>query len=84
MSVQIKSVLHELIAKLDNIQDLEAAKTISVEYIKGTQIKDQDQDKRKMLMVIQHQTRDIQAFYRYLYNSLLKYEGLGTVGRKEF
>jgi len=80
MKVACHSILHDLLAKLDNMQDLDAAKQIAIEYIKEHSIK--IVDSKRMLMTIQYQIFTIDKFYQYLYNSLLKFEGLGTVGHK--
>ena len=81
MSVEIKSFLHDLLETLNNEQDFEKAQTTTLNYIKESHIK--DTDKRKMLMIVQYQVHNTAKLYSYLYNSMLKYEGLGTIGRKE-
>jgi hypothetical protein len=80
MSVEIKSFLHELLAKLNNEKDFTTAQSITLEYLKESKIK--DMDKRKMIMTVQYQIRDTAKLYSYLYNALLKFEGLGTIGKK--
>lgn len=78
---KLHSIIHGLLEKLNNEQNFEAAQEACIIYIQASQIN--DMDKRKMVMIITYQIHTTKKLYEYLYNSLLKYEGLGTFGRKD-
>jgi hypothetical protein len=76
---ELKSQLHAVIDVVNAIPDFEGKKAKAIELITALGIK--DQDKRKMLMVIQYQCPNSYKLTQYLYNSMLKFEGLGSVAR---
>lgn len=79
---ELKSALHNVIEIVDAIPDYEGKKTKAIELI--SQLKINDQDKRKMLMVLQYQCPNAFKLTSYLYNSMLKFEGLGSVSRPKY
>lgn len=81
MAHEIKSFLHGLLEQLNNEQNFEVAQRTTLDYIKASKIN--DEDRRRMLVQVQYQIFNTTKLYQYLYNSLLRYEGLGTVGRKD-
>lgn len=81
MAHEIKSFLHGLLEKLNNEQDFAVAQAATLTYIKESKIN--DEDKRRMMVQVQYQVHNTLKLYQYLYNSLLRYEGLGTIGRKD-
>lgn len=81
MSHEIKSTLHGVLAKLNNEQDFPVAQKTVLDYLKESKIK--NEDRRRMMVQVQYQIFDIKKLYQYLYNSMLKYEGLGTIGHKD-
>lgn len=80
MAHEIKSFLHGLLEKLNNEQDFVKAQQVTLDYIKESRIN--DEDRRRMLVQVQYQIFNTQKLYQYLYNAMLRYEGLGTIGRK--
>lgn len=75
----IKSALHRVVEQVDVIKDFDGKKSKAVEMITESGIN--DADKRKMLMIINYQCPNSYKLTQYLYNSILKFEGLGSLAR---
>ena len=70
-----KSVLRKLVESLDYEDNVSIIKEKSISYITEQEIK--DSDRRKMIFEIGRIT-DKDHLFRYIYNAMLKYEGLGV------
>jgi hypothetical protein len=77
---ELKSALHKVVEEVDKIPDYETKKATALKMIGELGIN--DQDKRKMQMIINYQCPNSFKLTQYLYNSMLKFEGLGSVGRR--
>lgn len=79
---ELKSALHSVVAVVDAIPDFEGKKAKALELIGALGIN--DNDKKRMLMIIQYQCPNSFKLTKYLYDSMLKFEGLGSVSRPKF
>lgn len=70
------SFLHSITEKVNQEPDLEKAKAILLEYL-GTLR--QSPDVRKMKVAIQYQIFTREKLTMFVYNNILKYEGLGVL-----
>jgi hypothetical protein len=77
---ELKSALHKVVEAVDSVPDFETKKATALKMIGELGIN--DQDKRKMLMIINYQCPNSFKLTQYLYNAMLKFEGLGSVGRR--
>ena len=78
---ELKSALHGVIDAVNAIPDYDGKKSKALELIGNLGIK--DEDKRRMLMIINYQCPNAFKLTQYLYNSMLKFEGLGSVARSK-
>ena len=77
----IKSVLRELVDQLDYEADLETTKKQCTDYLTERNIT--PSDKHTMLCQIKRCGSN-ENLFQYLYNSLLKYEGLGLTNKRVY
>lgn len=77
---QLKSQLHGVIELVNAVPDFEGKKATALENINKLTMN--EQDKKKMLMVIQYQCPNSFKLTQYLYNAMLKFEGLGSVTKR--
>jgi hypothetical protein len=74
---EIKSKLHEVIEAVNQVPDYPGKKALALKMVQELDI--DEGDKRKMLMIINYQAPNAYRLTQYLYNSMLKFEGLGSV-----
>ncbi len=79
---ELKSALHKVVEAVDAIPDFEGKKAMALQMVGELNIN--DLDKKKMLMIINYQCPNSFKLTQYLYNSMLKFEGLGSVSRPKF
>lgn len=72
-SVEVKSVLRQMLDAIKNMADVNEAKQYVVNYLQGKEIS--EDDKNKMIRVV-NQEDSMVGLLTYLYNSLLAYEGM--------
>jgi len=77
---ELKSQLHGVIDAVNGIPDFEGKKAKALELIGALNMN--ESDKRKMLMILQYQCPNAFKLTQYLYNAMLKFEGLGSVAKK--
>jgi len=70
----IKSIFEQIASHLFNISDLKLAQDFIIEFIQTKDIKETD---KKLIIQKTKDQKNIVGLYRYVSNSLLKYEGLG-------
>jgi len=78
---EVRSALHNVVEVVDKIEDYEGKKAKALEMI--GQLNINDTDKKRMLMIINYQCPNSFKLTAYLYNSMLKFEGLGSINRKD-
>ncbi len=76
-SVNVKSQLRSIIDSINSIPEYEEKKAATISGIQDLNIK--DEDKRRLLMVVKYQCPNSYKLTTYLYNAMLKFEGLGVV-----
>ena len=74
---QIQSVLRSIAEQVQNEKDLEKAKQISIAHIRSSKM--DDKDKRLMFVRIEHQIFTHDKLVLFIYNNILKFEGLGVI-----
>lgn len=72
---EISSILEKIIQQIYKTNDLEGAKTLMIEFINNSNIK--DIDKKKMTQMVDT-LKTVAAVQLYATNAMLKYEGMGT------
>lgn len=78
--IELRSALHPIVDAVNEQPDYESKKATALKMIGDLKIN--DTDKKKMLMIINYQCPNSFKITQYLYNSMLKFEGLGLVGKK--
>ena len=81
MADNIKSVLRELVDSLEYENDLEITRTQCIDYLGEKNIN--PSDKHTMLCQIKRCGTN-EKLFQYLYNALLKYEGLGLTSKRVY
>lgn len=76
-SVNVKSQLRSIIDSINSIPEYEEKKAATISGIQDLNIK--DEDKRRLLMIVKYQCPNSYKLTTYLYNAMLKFEGLGVV-----
>lgn len=76
-SVNVKSQLRSIIDSINSIPEYEEKKAATISGIQDLNIK--DEDRRRLLMVVKYQCPNSYKLTTYLYNAMLKFEGLGVV-----
>lgn len=74
--MEVKSVVRELLEKLDNSTDIVYVRQTSITYISSKRIN--KEDKKKILYKLNN-ISNVDDIYSYLVNALLKFESLGVV-----
>ena len=72
-----RSVLRDIAEQVQNEKDLDKAKQISIAHIKSSKMA--DKDNRLMLVRIEHQIFTHDKLVSFIYNNILKFEGLGVI-----
>lgn len=80
-SDEIKSVLLAVTEKAPELLTLEDAKQFAIAHINESRIV--VPCKKKMVFEIQ-QVQTMDRFWSYIYNAILKYNGLGVIQHKDF
>jgi len=75
--IAIKSILNRILNDMKTTTDINALKQTAIVLISKSDIKDRD----KMLSEI-YKINTLQDLQKYLYNALLKFEGLGVIKDK--
>ena len=75
--VDIKSKLHSILDSINSIPDYEDKKAATISGINDLNIN--EDDKKRMLMIVRYQCPNSFKLTTYLYNVMLKFEGLGVV-----
>ena len=73
----MKSKLHDVVEQVNNITNFENKKAKTLELVRNLDVN--NTDKAKMLSAIQYQCNNDRRLTQYLYNALLKFEGLGVI-----
>lgn len=81
MADNIKSVLRELVDQLEYEKDLDLTKQQCVDYLEAKDVN--PSDKHTMLCQIKRCGTN-ENLFQYLYNALLKYEGLGLTNKRVY
>ncbi len=74
--VDIKSKLHSILDSIKSIPDYEDKKAATISGINDLNIN--ENDKKRMLMIVRYQCPNSFKLTTYLYNAMLKFEGLGV------
>lgn len=74
MSLQIQSIFSEIATRINTITDLSKAKKELTEFVNNKKINDKD---KKTITFNITEAKTIYQIQKYVYNSLLKYEGMG-------
>ena len=70
------SFLHQITEKVNQEPDLEKAKAILLNYLDTLK---QSSDVKKMKIAIQYQIFNRDKLTKFIYNNILKFEGLGVL-----
>lgn len=71
------SFLRSVAELVQNEPDFEKAQAITLEHIRNSKIT--DKDKRAMLVRVQYNIKDHTRLVKFIYDNILKFEGLGVV-----
>lgn len=80
MKAEIRSGLEKVIQQAWAEKNLDLAKKMVVDFLQESKIK--DEDKKKMIYVIQTEIKNKYKFDYYLTNALLKFEGMSIYGHE--
>lgn len=73
----MESFLRGIAEQVQNEPDFEKAQSITLEHIRNSKIA--DKDKRAMLVRVQYNIKDHQRLVKFIYDNILKFEGLGVI-----
>jgi len=73
--IAIKSIFEQISAQVFTMKNLNEAKQFTIDFVENKNIN--ETDKTSILKAV-NEAKTLVAFQRYICNSLLKYEGLGT------
>ena len=71
--MKIKSIFEQISTEVFQMSNLDEMKRFTVNFVNDKKIK--DEDKQRILVSIK-ELKSVNAFHRYICNSLLKYEGM--------
>jgi hypothetical protein len=73
----MKSFLRSIAEQVQNESDFEKAQSITLEHIRNSNIT--EKDKRAMIVRVQYNIKDHQRLVKFIYDNILKFEGLGVI-----
>ena len=73
----MKSFLRSIAEQVQNESDFEKAQSITLEHIRNSNIA--EKDKRAMIVRVQYNIKDHQRLVKFIYDNILKFEGLGVI-----
>lgn len=73
--IAIKSIFEQISSQVFTMKNLNEAKQFTIDFVENKNIN--ETDKASILKAV-NEAKTLVAFQRYICNSLLKYEGLGT------
>jgi hypothetical protein len=73
----MKSFLRNIVEVVQNEVNFEKAQTITLEHIRNSNVS--EKDKRAMIVRVQYNIKDHQRLVKFLYDNILKFEGLGVI-----
>ncbi len=71
--MKIKSIFEQISTEVFQMNNLDEMKRFTIDFVESKKIKDED---RKRIVVDVIKLNSVNAFHRYICNSLLKYEGM--------
>lgn len=74
MKFQIKSIFEQIAPKVANIKDLAASRKEILEFVGQSKVNESD---KKLIVYNINEAKTVYALQKYIFNSLLKYEGMG-------
>lgn len=74
MKAQIVSIFEQIAEQVNSIKDLAQGRQSLIEFVQKTKVNDKD---KKLIVYNISEAKNIYALQKYVYNSLLKYEGMG-------
>ena len=74
---ELRSKLHEIITDSEPILDFETKRDFV--FNKLSELKINNTDKQKMMVVVKYQISNLSKLNQYLYNALMKFEGNGVI-----
>jgi hypothetical protein len=74
-SPYIKSIFEQISIQVFQMKNLQEAQTFITEFVSSRGI---NEDDKKSILKAVNESKNIQSLQRYICNSLLKFEGLGT------